>query len=401
MDVVSVTQLNTYIKACFDENQLLKSLYVNGEISNFKHAYSGHFYFTLKDDTSQLKCVMFSSSSSHIRFEPKDGMRIVCRGRVSSYERDGVYQLYVEDMQPDGLGALNLAYEQLKAKLREQGLFDEKIKKAIPVYPTAIGVITSPTGAVIEDIKKVLARRYPIATIVLLPIAVQGTTAPDEIARGIRCLNARGDIDTIILARGGGSIEDLWSFNTELVARAVAASEVPIISAVGHETDYTICDFVADLRAPTPSVAAELAVPDRYGQMIIVSHYMNQLEVALQNKLDYERQHLDHIMNMPVFTNKAILLGNQRAYIADMQCKLTKYCLQAMHHKKMMLGSVIHTINALNPLSVLGRGYAVVYRGQKLIKSVTEIEPAETITVKLQDGTICCSVIKHSEVPYE
>ena len=261
MTVLTVSQVNTYIKALIDEAAPLKSIYLTGEISNFKrHFPSGHLYFTLKDEKSQIKAVMFKTSASRLRFEPNDGMKVIIRGRISVFERNGEYQIYAEDMQPDGLGALNLAFEQLKEKLYNEGLFDESYKKPLPKYPSKIGVATSSTGSVIQDIKDVCKRRYPICEIVLVQTLVQGASASGDIVKSIKLLDSMEDIDLIIVGRGGGSLEDLWAFNTEEVARAVFECNKPVISAVGHETDTTICDFVADLRAPTPSAAAELAV---------------------------------------------------------------------------------------------------------------------------------------------
>ncbi len=263
INALTVTQVNTYIKAILDENVHLKNIYIVGEISNFLHYFrSGHMYFTLKDENSQLKAVMFSSNASRLKFKPNDGMKVLCRGRISVYDKDGNYQLYVDDMQPDGIGTLAIAFEQLKEKLSKEGLFDEVYKKPVPKFPRKIGVATSDMGAAVEDIKNITKRRYPIAELVIVPTVVQGDSAPDDICKSIKILDCRDDIDVIIVGRGGGSLEDLWAFNTEQVARAVFECNTPIISAVGHETDYTICDFVSDLRAPTPSAAAELAVPD-------------------------------------------------------------------------------------------------------------------------------------------
>ena len=268
MNVITVTQLNTYIKAIFEENAVLSSIYICGEISNFVNYYrSGHFYFTLKDSASQIKAVMFRSYAQRVKFEIKDGMTVVCRAHVSAYEKDGVYQLYVEDIQPDGRGALSLAFEQLKEKLQKEGLFDESTKRKIPPYPKKIGVVTSSTGAAVEDIKNILLRRWKLSEVVICPTIVQGELASADIVKSIEAINQVDGIDLIIVGRGGGSAEDLQAFNTEIVARAVYNSQKPVISAVGHETDYTICDFASDLRAPTPSAAAELAVPDEVAEL--------------------------------------------------------------------------------------------------------------------------------------
>lgn len=402
MNVLTVTQLNTYIKACFEENPVFRTVYISGEISNFKHAYSGHLYFTLKDKASQLKCVMFASNSARMRFLPDNGMKVICRGRVSCYERDGVYQLYAEEMQPDGLGALNLAFEQLKEKLSKEGLFSEDRKRPIPKYPSKIGVVTSPTGAAIQDITKILARRFPLADVVLYPALVQGEGSAEDITKGIHTLNALGDIDVMIVGRGGGSLEDLWSFNTEIVARAVAASAVPVISAVGHETDFTICDFTADLRAPTPSAAAELAVPDKYSQMVYLASMEEKLGVVLQNRLDSERIHLDHIMSSQFFTSRYAFISEQKEYVRDNASRLKKYFQAGIEQKYLLLNDAMSSLNALSPLAVLLRGYAVAFTGKdKLIRSVKDVKENEQLKLRLQDGTVECVVDKITEAFYE
>lgn len=398
MTVLTVTQLNTYIKACFEENPVFKTVYINGEISNFKHAYSGHFYFTLKDEAAQLKCVMFASSSSRLRFAPQNGMKVICRGRISCYERDGVYQLYAEDMQPDGLGALNLAFEQLKEKLAAEGLFSAEKKRPIPKYPSKIGVVTSPTGAAVQDITKILSRRFPVAQVYLYPALVQGAGSPEDIVQGIRRFNALGDIDVIIVGRGGGSLEDLWSFNTEQVARAVSGSAVPVISAVGHETDFTICDFASDLRAPTPSAAAELAVPDRYQEMVNVASLKQRLSSLLLGRLDNERLHLDHLTSSRLFTDKYSFLQNQRERLALCSRALHKEYAQLLEQNRLHLLSKINALNALSPLSVLSRGYAVAYQEHKVLKSIKQIDVNKTLTVQLADGTASCTVHGIKEV---
>lgn len=394
MNLLTVTQLNTYIKACFEENPIFRTIYVNGEISNFKHAYSGHLYFTLKDEASQLKCVMFASSSSRLKFEPQNGMKVICRGRISCYERDGVYQLYTEDMQPDGVGALNLAFEQLKEKLGAEGLFDEERKRPIPQYPLKIGVVTSPTGAVIQDITKILARRFPLAEVVLYPALVQGEGSVDEIVQGIRAFHQLEEIDVIIVGRGGGSLEDLWSFNSEQVARAVAASKIPIISAVGHETDYTICDFVADLRAPTPSAAAELAVPDRYQQMVHVASMEKSLAHALQNKLDNQRLRLDHLVSNRFLKDATAFITQQRERTAGYTATLGSACQRNFSDKRMLLFSKMKELDNLNPVAVLSRGYAVVYQSHKIIKSIHQLNRNDSLQLQLPDGTAHCTVTK-------
>jgi len=282
---ISVTQLNKYIKGKVDSDEYLNNVLVKGEISNFKHHYTGHMYFTLKDENSLIKCIMFKTYTSHLAFIPKDGMKVVILGTVSVFERDGVYQIYCKAMQDDGIGNLYTAYKELKEKLQKEGLFDKEIKKSIPFMPTVIGVLTSKTGSVIRDIINVSTRRNPNVYIKLFPVPVQGEGAAEKIAEAIRIMNDKKLADVIILARGGGSLEDLWPFNEEIVARAIYNSELPIISAVGHETDFTIADFVADLRAPTPSAAAELAVPDIQEVYKKINNYENRLKQSLKKKI--------------------------------------------------------------------------------------------------------------------
>ena len=307
MNVITVTQLNTYIKSILDENPVLKTIYIKGEISNFKHYYkSGHMYLTLKDSNCQLKAVMFSSYASRLKFRPENGMSVICRGRISAYEKDGVYQLYIEDMQPDGIGSLSIAFEQLKEKLEKEGLFDLSHKKSIPKYPQKIGVATSNMGAAIEDIKNIIKRRYPVAELVVAPTIVQGDAAPEDIVKSIKLLDSIDDIDVIIVGRGGGSLEDLWAFNTEIVARAVFECKKPIISAVGHETDFTICDFVADLRAETPSAAAEKAVPDINELMKFTEAAESKMLYCITKRLEYEAQRLDYISNESILADYKI-----------------------------------------------------------------------------------------------
>lgn len=397
MNILTVTQLNTYIKACFEENSVFRVLYINGELSNFKQAYSGHCYFTLKDESAQLKCVMFSSSSGRLRFAPQDGMMVICRGRVSCYERDGVYQLYVEEMQPDGLGALNLAFEQLKNKLADEGLFADERKRPLPKYPAKIGVVTSPTGAAVQDIIKILARRFPLAQVVLYPAQVQGDGSAEDIVNGIEALNARGDIDVMIVGRGGGSLEELWSFNTEIVARAVAASTIPVISAVGHETDYTICDFVSDLRAPTPSAAAELAVPDRYQEMLRMASVQEKLKALLQSRLDSERFRLDRILSASVFADRLSYINLQKERVQERSDRIRRYIVLHLEQKKKDLFFSMESLNALNPLSVLSRGYAVVLQNEIIIKSVQQVALSQPLQVKLADGSIACKALNTIE----
>ena len=286
--VLTIGQLNAYVKSLLDGDDNLNHVYVSAEISNFTNHYrTGHFYFSLKDENAVIRAVMFRSSAQRLKFLPQDGMRVIVRGRVSLYEWDGQYQLYVDDLQPDGVGALNLAYEQLKEKLSKEGLFAPERKKTLPRYPMRVGVVTSPTGAAVRDIINVLSRRFPLAQIILQPVQVQGADAPGQIADAIRLFNEKKAADVLIVGRGGGSLEELWAFNEEEVARAVAASEIPVVSAVGHETDFTICDFAADLRAPTPSAAAELCVPDAQGELARVQMLRHSVFQLVQRRMDF------------------------------------------------------------------------------------------------------------------
>lgn len=392
MTVLTVSQLNMYIKSVLDEIPPIQNIYITGEISNFKHYYqSGHFYFTLKDANSQLKCVMFSSDNYKIKFKPENGMNVLCFGQVGVYERDGVYQLYVRDMQPRGVGELAVAFEQLKAKLENEGLFDDCHKKAIPKYPSRIGVATSNVGAAVEDIKNIITRRYPLAEIIIVPTLVQGDSAPADIVKAITVLDSIG-VDTIIVGRGGGSIEDLWAFNTEPVARAVFDCKTPIISAVGHETDYTICDFVADMRAPTPSAAAELAVPDIENEMDKFLNIKSSLNYLMDARIDNEYQRLDRINSY---------LSNMNSVIDNMSDKLGDYALiirnsvkQIIENKGRDISKYASMLNALSPLAILGRGYSIVKNENGVVSSVKNINADDEIDIRLFDGNARARIIE-------
>lgn len=366
--VLTVSQLNQYIKSLLDGDGALSTLFLTGEISNFTNHYkSGHLYFSLKDSKSVVRAVMFSAQAKRLRFAPSDGMKVILRGRVTVYEASGQYQVYVDDMQPDGIGALNLAYEQLKAKLSAEGLFDSARKRPLPTYPKAIGVITSPTGAAVQDIKHILARRYPLAEVILCPVLVQGEAAAGQIAEAVARFNRLQCADVLIVGRGGGSIEDLWAFNEEIVARAVADSKIPVISAVGHETDFTICDFVADLRAPTPSAAAELAVPD-----------IRELSMALLAAKQRMRQ--------------SVGLEMRRMRTDQLVDRLTGRMSRELEKGKLLLAQKSASLEALSPLKVLARGYAVALDSNgTVMKSVSQITTQDAVTVILQDGRISCT----------
>ena len=388
MAVLTVSQVNNYIKRLIDEIPPMKNLYVSGEISNFKHYYqSGHMYFTLKDQSSQLKCVMFAFDNSKLKFQPENGMKVICFGQVGVYERDGVYQLYARDMQVEGIGSLTVAFEQLKEKLEKEGLFDEAHKKPIPKYPSKIGVATSNMGAAVEDIKNILSRRFPLCEVVIVPTVVQGDAAAADIASSVAMLDAMGDIDTIIVGRGGGSIEDLWAFNTEAVARAVYQCRTPIISAVGHETDYTICDFVADLRAPTPSAAAELAVPDAVQEMLRLQQSALGMEAAFQYRLQREEQRLQTLKENTVLANAQLFFDSLLDNFSAKQEKLLFNYQKVLAEKESALKQSASALHALSPLAILGRGYSIIKKDNAVISSAEALQVDDTISLTMSKGS--------------
>lgn len=393
INALTVTQVNTYIKAILDENVHLKQIYIVGEISNFLHYFrSGHMYFTIKDETSQLKAVMFSSYASRLKFKPEDGMRVLCRGRISVYDKDGAYQLYVEDMQPDGAGALSIAYEQLKQKLEKEGLFDEVYKKPIPKYPKKIGVVTSDMGAAVEDIKNITKRRYPIAELVIAPTMVQGEQASPDIVRSIKKLDSLGDIDVIIVGRGGGSLEDLWAFNTEQVARAVFECNTPIISAVGHETDFTVCDFVSDLRAPTPSAAAELAVPDINNLLEFLNNAKAQLLSLLTHRLDKEYQRLDDLTLNSILSSPDEIVSQRYDDFDVLKTRLSDSYSYIIEKKSNEFNTLVSKLDALSPLKVLSRGYSIVSKNNENVIGVDSLKVNDKITITFSNGSADCLV---------
>lgn len=388
MNIYTVTQVNMYIKALLDEVQLVQSIYISGEISNFKHYYqSGHMYFTIKDEKSQLKCVMFSSDNSRLRFEPQNGMKVICFGKLGVYERDGVYQLYVRDMQPKGTGELQIAFEQLKQKLEAEGLFDEKYKKHIPKYPEKIGIASSNMGAAKEDMKSVISRRFPLCEVISLHTIVQGENAPADIADSIRRLDKMG-VDTIIVGRGGGSIEELWAFNTEEVARAVFECNTPIISAVGHETDYTICDFVADLRAPTPSAAAELAVPDITSERMNINNFEITLESLINNIIVSKKAELDSLIKNSALMDSDKFFNNISAKLNEYDYKMKTAVSSVVTKKESRLLHLASMLNALSPLAVMSRGYAIVSKDKSTVDSAILLKKGETIQIDFSDGEV-------------
>ncbi len=393
-EAISVSELNQYIKNKIADDEMLNNVLVKGEISNFKHHYTGHLYFTLKDENSLIKCIMFKTYTPHLDFTPRDGMKVMVFGTVSVFERDGVYQIYCKAMQEDGMGSLYTAYEELKNKLEKEGLFDQAHKKTIPQMPKCIGVLTSNTGSVIRDIINVSTRRNPNVYIKLLPVPVQGEGAAEKIASAIQTMNEKKLADVIILARGGGSLEDLWPFNEEIVARAIYKSDLPVISAVGHETDFTISDFVADLRAPTPSAAAELAVPNIRDVLLQLETYNNRYKLALRKKVELMRLQYEKCMNSRVFKEPLQKINEQYMLIdikiKEMQNNVTKI----YQNKKMYCMKLISTLDAMSPLKTLARGYSITQtKENNVIKSIKEIKKDDEIKIRFYDGETKAKII--------
>ena len=391
---ITVSELNKYIKNKVDEDEYLNNVYVKGEISNFKHHYTGHMYFTLKDEKSLIKCVMFKSSTSTLKFVPKDGMKVLIFGTVAVYEAGGVYQIYCKAMQEDGVGDLYQKYEELKNKLEKEGLFKKEHKKKIPVMPKTIGVLTSQTGAVIRDIINVSTRRNPNVNIKLYPIPVQGVGAAEKIVDALKIMNENKLSDVIILARGGGSLEDLWPFNEEIVARAIYESKIPIISAVGHETDFTIADFVADLRAPTPSAAAELAQVDVYEIQKKLLAYQERFKQALRKRLELMRLRYEKAMSSRVFTDPMKQI-NEKYILVDMKTKeIENNILNKLKESKNKATNIITKLDALSPLKTLARGYSITEYNGKILKSVKQIKTNDEIEIRLNDGNITAKALE-------
>lgn len=392
--VLSVSQLNRYIKMNFDADENLANIFISGEISNFTNHYrTGHLYFTLKDDSAAVRAVMFNSSAKRLKFMPEDGMKVIARGRVSVYEASGQYQLYVDDMQPDGVGALNLAYEQLKEKLQKEGLFSELHKKPLPPYPEKVGVITSPTGAAVRDIINVLGRRFPYAEIVFCPVLVQGDGAHLQLTDAVNMFNSERAADVIIIGRGGGSIEDLWEFNDEGLARAVYNSDIPVISAVGHETDFTICDFVADMRAPTPSAAAELAVPDANELQYALSALKNRMFLNVSSGIADRRSRLEYLTSKGALKSPDEMLSNRSQRLDTAFSKMLSSYENRIGGKKVEFISAATALSKLDPMSVLMRGFAFVSdKNGKNVCSSQALAKGDEINVRFHDGSAVCEV---------
>lgn len=393
IEPISVTELNRYMKEKVAGDEFLNHVYVRGEISNFKNHYTGHMYFTLKDENSLIKCIIFKSYAEKLKFMPKDGMKVLLLGTVSVFERDGVYQIYGKAMQEDGIGSLYTAYEELKAKLEKEGLFDPSHKKPIPQMPLRIGVLTSNTGAVIRDIINVSTRRNPDVQIRLLPVPVQGEGAAEKIVKAIQTMNEQKLADILILARGGGSLEDLWPFNEEIVARAIFASDLPIISAVGHETDFTIADFVADLRAPTPSAAAELAVPNKQDLILKLQNLENRSKNALKKKTEFMRMRYEKCMTRRVFKEPMQMIEEKYLWVDMRKKRIQNAVMQGFQRKKGSAMEKIAKLDALSPLKTLTRGYSITKLGNKVITRASDLKKDDEITLTFLEGETKAKVL--------
>ena len=393
IEPISVTELNRYMKEKVAGDEFLNHVYVRGEISNFKNHYTGHMYFTLKDENSLIKCIIFKSYAEKLKFMPKDGMKVLLLGTVSVFERDGVYQIYGKAMQEDGIGSLYTAYEELKAKLEKEGLFDPSHKKPIPKMPLRIGVLTSNTGAVIRDIINVSTRRNPDVQIRLLPVPVQGEGAAEKIVKAIQTMNEQKLADILILARGGGSLEDLWPFNEEIVARAIFASDLPIISAVGHETDFTIADLVADLRAPTPSAAAELAVPNKQDLILKLQNLENRSKIALKKKTEFMRMRYEKCMTRRVFKEPMQMIEEKYLWVDMRKKRIQNAVMQGFQRKKGSAMEKIAKLDALSPLKTLTRGYSITKLGNKVITRASDLKKDDEITLTFLEGETKAKVL--------
>lgn len=389
---LTVAQLNEYLRMQMDSDPILANVFVRGELSNCVVPRSGHFYFTLKDADAQVRGVMFRSRFSAVPFRPGDGMRVIVGGRVTVYSAGGQYQIYADELIPDGAGSLAMQFEQLKRKLAGEGLFDESRKKPLPAMPERVGVITSPTGAAVQDIRRILGRRFPCAEMILYPAQVQGDGSAEQLAAGILFFNACDLADVIIIGRGGGSAEDLWAFNDEALARTIADSRIPVISAVGHESDFTICDFVADRRAPTPSGAAEMAVPDRNELKKTLGHLTARLTRRAEERIGYERGMLKRLAASRALGNPEALIDPFRQRLDERAERLDRALERSMERKRSGLARVCAAMEALNPLTVLSRGYAVLTKNGKTVAKTTDAEIGDRLRVRLSDGTLAVRV---------
>lgn len=391
--VLTVTQLNMYVKSLLESSAYLNNITLVGEISNFTNHYkSGHFYLSLKDDTGLIRAVMFRAYAQKIDFKPEDGMKVVCTGRVSLYERDGQYQFYITSMKQQGVGELTVRFEKLKEKLRAEGLFDSDKKRKIPKIPKAVAVITSPTGAAVQDIKNILSRRFPVVKVIMCPVLVQGDGAAPQMIDAIKRVNKLKCADTIIIGRGGGSIEDLWAFNDEALAYAIRESEIPVISAVGHETDFTICDFAADLRAPTPSGAAELAVPEKGELTVKLNNVKRLLTRMLNNQYEQKRLALSALMNKPCLSNPVSMIDSRRQAIDSLEMRYNAAATALHNRKKQQFTAAAAKVGALSPMNILKRGYSAVFKDDKAAISAAELKCGDEIKVRFSDGEVAAVV---------
>ncbi len=395
MNILTVSQINFYVKSLLDSDKVLSNFYISGEISNFKgHYQSGHLYFSLKDNKSVIKCIMFSNFSKKLRFKPEDGIKVLIRGNLSVYESTGQYQIYVEDMQPSGIGELSFAFEQLKDKLSKEGLFDLDHKKSLPKYPSKIGVITSPIGAAVKDIQDTLNRRFPIAKVILYPVLVQGDDAAFQIIKAIEAFNSKSLVDVIIIARGGGTIEDLWAFNNEFLARTIYDSDIPIVSGVGHQTDFTICDFVSDVRAPTPTAAAELCTSEKSQVLLDIKTLIERSNSSIKLKLHKAKSQINILTEKLYNLSPDTKIDNQKIALDILYDRLINSLNTKISENTNKLHIINSNLKSLNPISILNRGYSIVQNDSgKIIKSVNDVNESQTIKVFTSDGVIECKVI--------
>ncbi len=396
---LSVSEINEFIKRIFDGIPQLTDVYINGEISNFKDHYStGHFYFTLKDDASAIKAVMFRAHASKVKFMPENGMKVTVHGRISTYPRDGQYQIYCDSMEPLGIGALFAAYEQLKKKLSAEGLFDEAHKKNLPAYPSCVGVVTSATGAAVKDIINIAGRRFPMAQIIIYPALVQGSGAAQSLVRGVRYFNETRSCDVIIIGRGGGSVEDLWAFNDETLAREIFASGIPVISAVGHETDFTICDFVSDVRAPTPSAASEIALPDSAEIRSRLESLLSRQRASVDAKIASYSALVDRYKKSRALTDHMAFIDDRYMHVSMLADRLSSAGERCVNDRSNTLKSLAGMLNSLSPLAVLSRGYSMtVTEGGAVVKSVNDVANGDDIIIKVSDGSFGARVNRINE----
>ncbi len=391
--IITVSELNGYIKEYLEENYLLQNLWVRGEVSNYRPHSSGHMYFTLKDENAALRCVMFRGNAAKLAFRLENGMKVIVNGSISAFPRDGVYQLYAAELKLDGVGELFMAFEQLKRKLAAEGLFDSTRKKPLPAYPRKIAIITSPTGAAIRDMLRILKARYPVAKVLIVPVKVQGEGAAEEIAAAIRFVNAKKAADLIITGRGGGSIEDLWCFNEEIVARAIAASNIPVISAVGHEPDVTISDFAADLRAATPSKAAELAVPDRQELWMRLEEAKLRMTRQMQKRIELYKQRVSLIAGKKVLTSPLQYIDEKRLLLDYTTRRLQSAFQRKLDKEHRRFASAAAALDAMSPLKVLSRGYSLAMKDGRAVRSGAELAQNDTVHLRFAKGGATCAVV--------